>query len=106
MKTHLIAVSIALAVSPSVLATDYQGKSLDGRVLACKAMDDYTQKVYEVKAAFKDPNVTLTFPDGKTLTLSVQEKPITDPGVITLVGFPKTGELLYWALDCSKSLGR
>jgi hypothetical protein len=77
MKNHFIAVSIALAVSPSVLATDYQGKSLDGRVLACNA-----------------------------LTLSVQEQPIKDPSVITLVGQTKTMELLYWALDCSKSLGR
>lgn len=92
---------IALACAASASAAEYNGVDIDGDSLSCTAFSYSTRSYYDVEAVFDGDEVTITFKNGGSRTLGLDDEEIDDTSSISAFDYSNK---VYWDLDCSDDL--
>ena len=101
-KTTMVLVLIVGLVAPIYAsAAEYNGVTIDGDELSCTAFSYDTGSYYDVAAEFSGDEVTITFGNGGSRTLSLDDDDIDDPSSISAYDYDNA---VYWDLDCSDDL--
>ena len=91
--------AIMLILFVSVIFCDgaeYLGRDVDGESYSCTAFSYSTSHYYELTCDFSGDNVTLHFPNGGYIVVSMDSDEIADPSSISAFDYNKGN---YWDLD-------
>lgn len=88
-------VVIAILLAANVTAAEYKGRNLDGQPFSATAFSYDTGKYYYVDIEFDGTQATLTFDNGNTVTLELDDEEIEDPSNISAFGYESAN---YWDL--------
>lgn len=97
MKIAGLAVCYVLCAGV-IHAAEYKGRKIDGETFSASAFSYSTSKYYDVDVVFDGTDVTLTFTNGKTITIDIDDEEIDDPSNISAFDY-KTST--FWDLDVS-----
>lgn len=78
------------------LNAEYNGENIDGQEFVCSAYSYSTGKYYEVTVEFDGNEVVLTFNNGNTVTLGLDDEVIEDPSSIEAYDYNRA---VYWDLE-------
>ena len=96
MKRALLCVVIVLSTVSLPYAAEYNGDDLDGNSYSATAYSYGTAKYYNVSVEFSGDEATITFGNGGTKTLTMDDEDIDDPHDISCYDY-KTAT--YWDID-------
>jgi len=77
-------------------AAEFKGRNLDGESFSATAFSYDTGKFYTVDIEFDGTEAVLTFDNGNTLTLELNEEEIDDPSSVSAFDYDSAN---YWDLD-------
>ncbi|MHB0970005.1 MAG: hypothetical protein ACYC7A_17840 [Thermoanaerobaculia bacterium] len=96
-----VGVILIAFLSLPAAAAEYEGRSLDGQSYSCSAFSYDTGKYYELDVEFSGTEATLTFMNGTTVILEIDDEEIEDPGSISAFDYAAGN---YWDLDISSEV--
>jgi hypothetical protein len=95
-KTLLIFITYFTLLSFKLSPAEYKGQNIDGIEFDCTAYSYSTGKYYYVTVEFDGDEATLTFANGNTVILTLDDEEIDDPSAISAYDYERG---VYWDLD-------
>lgn len=95
LLAFLIGIQVA-AFGDSACSAEYQGRDLDGETISATAYSYSTSKYYYVDVEFSGDEVTVYFPKGGKITLSLDDEEIDDVDNISAFDYEHG---VYWDID-------
>jgi hypothetical protein len=92
----IVLLTLCLLSIPRTFAAEYNGVNIDGEIYECTAYSYDTSKFYQVQVEFEGDEVTIFFPKGGHIVLTLDDEEIDDPSSISAYYY-KTST--YWDLD-------
>jgi len=97
MKFFATALTASLFLGAGVtVAAEYLGQDVDGTSYSCTAFSYSTSRYYDLTCEFSGDEVTLYFPKGGHISVSMDSEEIDDPNSISAFDY---GKSTYWDLD-------
>lgn len=98
MKTKIIFLTLLIyfSTSLSIYSAEYLGKNIDGTDYDCTAYSYSTGNYYYVTVEFYGDEATITFSNGGSITVTLDDEVIDEPSSISAYDY---NESIYWELD-------